>query len=65
VLTGNDVKFSSHIAAMVTKAQEQASLILCFKCRDYVVLLYRACVTYVRPVLDYNCQVWSPAYLIS
>jgi len=48
---------------MVTKAHQRTSLILrCFKCRDHV-LLYRAFVIYVRPILEYNCLVWSPAYL--
>ena len=63
VLIDSDLKFSSHIEAMVTKAHQRASLILrCFKCRD-PVLLYRAFVTHVRPILEYNCQVRSPAYL--
>jgi len=64
VLIDSDLKlFSSHIEAMVPKDHQRASLILrCFKCRD-PVLLYRAFVTYVRPILEYNCQVWSPAYL--
>ena len=65
VLIDSDLKLSSHIEAMVTrpKAHQRASPILrCFKCRD-PVLLYRAFVTYLRPILEYNCQVWSPAYL--
>ena len=62
VLIDNDLKFSSHIEAMITKAHQRASLILrCFKCRD-PFLLYRVFITYVRPILKYNCQVWSPAY---
>jgi len=63
VLIDSDLKLSSHIDTMVTKAHQRASLILrCFKCSD-PVLLYRAFVTYVRRILEYNCQVWSPAYL--
>jgi len=58
VLIDSDLKFSSHIDIIVTKAHQRASLILrCFKCRN-PDLLFQAFVTYVRPLLEFNCQVW-------
>ena len=52
-----DSEFSSHIDVIVTKAHQCASLILrCFKCRDPDLLL-QAFVTYLRPILEFNCQV--------
>jgi len=40
----SDLKFSSHIEAMVTKAHQRAAIILRCKCKD-PVLLQRAFVT--------------------
>ena len=46
----------------VAKAHQRASLILrCFQCRDPVVL-FRALVTFVRPILEHCLPVWSPVY---
>ena len=48
---------------IVTKANQRASLILrCFRCKDPETMC-RAFVTYVRPILEYCSQVWSPSYL--
>jgi len=58
------LKFSQHIHNIVTRANQRSSLILrCFKCRDPVILC-RAFVVYVRPILEYCSQVWSPCYLM-
>ena len=58
-----DLKFSQHIKNIVAKAHQRSSLILlCFKCRDPTTLC-RAFITYVRPLLEYCSQVWSPCYL--
>ena len=34
-------------------------MIRCFQSKDYVTL-YKAFTTYVRPILEYCCNVWSP-----
>jgi len=63
LLIDSDLKFSSHIEAMVTKAHQRSSLILrCFKCMD-PVLLYRAFD--VRPILEYNAQFGFQPILVS
>ena len=56
------LRFCYHYDNIVAKAHQRASLILrCFQCRDPVVL-FRAFVTFVRPILEYCSSVWSPVY---
>lgn len=56
----NNLKFRTHINSIVSKAHQRSSLILrCFKCRDPIILL-KAFVVYVRPLVEYCSQVWSP-----
>lgn len=56
------LRFSTHYASIVKKAHQRASLILrCFKCRD-PLLLSKAFVVYVRPLLEYCSPVWAPVY---
>ena len=46
------------------KAKQRAEIILkCFKSRN-LALLVKAFITYVRPILEYACNVWSPFKLI-
>ena len=54
------MNFNCHISAIGHKAHVRASLILrSFVTRDPVVLT-KAFVTYVRPILEYCTSVWSP-----
>jgi hypothetical protein len=63
ILVDSDLKFNRHICYIATKAHQRASLILrCFKSRD-TNMLFKAFITYVRPLLEYNCQIWSPCYV--
>jgi hypothetical protein len=56
----NDLKFTQHISKIVHTGHSRANLILkCFITRDSDVLIKAFC-TYVRPVLEYCSQVWSP-----
>ena len=60
VLVSSDLSPSVHIDSIVAKAHQRANVILrCFLSRD-VTLLTRAFTVYVRPILEYNCVVWSP-----
>ena len=62
VVDGN-LKFSDHIAEITTKAHQRANLILrCFQSKNPKSLL-QAFKTYVRPLLEYNSQIWSPLSL--
>ena len=61
VLTDSDLKFSSHIDIIVTKAHQRASLILrCFNVGT--LICYFRFLLLNRPLLEFNCQVWSPSY---
>ena len=63
ICISNNLKFRTHINNIVSKAHQRASLILrCFKCRDPAILL-KAFVVYVRPLVEYCSQVWSPISL--
>ena len=60
VLVSSDLSPSVHIDSIVAKAHQGANVILrCFLSRD-VTLLTRAFTVFVRPILEYNCVVWSP-----
>jgi len=55
-----ELSTSPHINDIVTKAHRRANMIhRCFVSRN-VYLLTRAFITYVRPLLEYNCVAWSP-----
>ena len=56
--------FNEHIDKTCNKAKQRAVIILkCFKSRN-PALLVKALITYVRPILEYACNVWSPFKLI-
>jgi hypothetical protein len=63
IIVDHKLRFSGHYAAIVKKAHQRSSLILrCFKCRD-PVLLTKAFIVYVRPLLEYCSPVWAPVYI--
>jgi len=51
---------SPHIKDIVTKAHRRANMIHCCFVSRNVNLLTRAFITYVRPLLEYNCVASSP-----
>ena len=52
---------TEHICEITMKAHRRANSILrCFVCRNNSLLL-RAFMVYVRPILEYNCVIWSPS----
>jgi hypothetical protein len=60
ITLSNDLSFSRHIDMMCSKARCRSAMILkCFKSRDNL-LLFKAFVSYVRPILEYCSNVWSP-----
>jgi len=55
-----NMSFKAHINVIVAKAHLRANrIICCFLSRD-IESLTRAFVTYVRPLVEYCSQVWSP-----
>ena len=60
ILFSSNLNFSGHIDTVCKTARVRSELILkCFSSRDKV-LLFKAFLTYVRPLLEYCCNVWSP-----
>lgn len=58
-----NLKFSLHIQNIAKKAFSRSYLIFkCFQSRD-VPTLMRAYKTFVLPLMEYNCPVWSPHLL--
>ena len=55
--------FKNHIFDIVTRAKQRAALIhRCFISRD-ISILVKAFTTYVRPLLEYAPQIWSPHHI--
>ena len=53
------LSFVQHISNVVSKAKARCSLILrCFLTNTLV----KAYTVYVRPLLEYNCAIWSPCF---
>ena len=56
----HNLSFSPHIKEVCNKARRKASIILnCFKSKNKTIL-FKAFATFVRPLLDYCSNVWSP-----
>jgi len=63
VTINTDLSPSLYINDIVRKARTRANMIhRCFVSQN-VTLLVRAFITYVRPLLEYNCVVWSPSLM--
>jgi len=57
------LKYDKHICLIVHNAYKRAVLTLkCFRTRDREILKLAFC-TYVRPLLEFACQIWSPKYM--
>lgn len=63
ITISNDLKWSTHINNIVKKCNTLIYLIqLCYKSRS-PQLISKTYKTYIRPVLDYCAQIWSPYFL--
>jgi len=58
MIISNDLSPSAHINDIVFKAHQRANLMFRCSVSRNASLLVRAFVTYVRPLLEYNCVVW-------
>jgi len=57
----SDLSSSQHINEIVNKAHQRANhIIRCFL-SGHTSTLIRAFIVYVRPILEYNCVIWSPS----
>ena len=63
VCVNSVLSFSEHINNVVAKAKQRTSLLLrSFLSKD-AMLLTKAFVVYVRPMLEYCSTVWSLCYI--
>jgi hypothetical protein len=63
VLVSSKLNFREHCAHIVSKASRKCGLMYhAFVSRD-VKFMITYFVTHVRPILEYNCEVWSPFLL--
>ena len=63
VLVSGRLTFSDHCYAIAGRASARIGLICrAFRSRDmkFMIGMY---VTFVRPILEYNCEIWNPLYL--
>ena len=60
VLVDSNLSFSSHIDNVIAKSKQRAYLIFkSFESREIDLFVF-AYKTYILPILDYCCSVWSP-----
>ena len=58
-----DLSFNKHIDDITRRANQRKYMIYDgFVSRDKIIL-YQAYTTYVRPLLQYCTQIWSPTYV--
>ena len=63
ILVSGKLNFSDHCYAIVAKASGRVGLICrAFRSRDMYFMIGMF-TTYVRPILEYNCEIWNPLYL--
>jgi len=63
VIVDRTTKFHCHVETICAKAKQRAALIFrCFASKD-PDLLFKTFTTYVRPILEYCSEVWSPHHL--
>ena len=60
ILFDSNLSFSAHISCIIARAKQRLFLLYkSFLTKD-TILLVKAFTVYVRPLLEYCSQVWSP-----
>jgi len=57
----SDLSSSQHINEIVNKAHQRANHIIRCVLSGHTSTLIRAFIVYLRPILEYNCVIWSPS----
>jgi len=63
VVLSNDLTFSTHVSTIVSRASSKIGLMYrAFSSRslNFMISFFK---THVRPILEYNCEVWSPYFI--
>ena len=62
IIVDKDLSFVLHMSKIVSKTKARCSLLLkCFVTCDAGTLV-KAFKMYARPLLEYNCAIWSPYF---
>ena len=60
IIIDNVLSYNAHIHLIITRASQRLGVLFNgFLTRD-MLTLRKAYITYIRPLLEYNCIVWSP-----
>ena len=60
IIIDNALSYNAHIHLVITRASQRLGVLFNgFLSRD-MLKLRKAYITYIRPLLEYNCIVWSP-----
>jgi ribonuclease P/MRP protein subunit RPP40 len=60
ITISSDLSFDTHINGIVSKVRQRVSTLLRGFLSRNLSTMRLAFITYIRPILEYNCIVWSP-----
>ena len=63
VIVDSRLNFNEHISRIVSKASSKTGMVYrAFTSRN-MAFMVKMFMTHIRPILEYNCEIWSPASL--
>ena len=62
VYVDSNLSFKHHIATVVTKARQRAGVFFRGFASRSLDIVRKTFVTYIRPILEYNSNVWNPTH---
>ena len=65
IIYDNRLTFSKHISSMASRCRAKSNFILKSFSTKNPALLFKLFVTYVRPIIEYCCEVWDPKLITS
>ena len=63
IIYDNSLSFSKHISSISSRARSKSNFILKSFATKTPALLFQLFETYVRPILEFSCEVWDPTLL--
>ena len=63
ITVSNGLSFEQHINSIVSKARQRVSTLFRGFISRNLSTMRQAFVTYIRPILEYNCIVWNPSFI--
>jgi hypothetical protein len=59
----SDLSFQSHIGSIVSKARQRVGVLFRGFRNRQISFLKKAFITYIRPLLEYNSNIWNPTHV--